>query len=483
MTRRPGDAGPHRGRPAQREGAGIRRATGGPGRADSGGQRRAEALTRVRALLLDLGTSPEEIDQAVADDVVDLLVVDRLLVPAERRLTQTEIAARTGFPAEQARRVWRALGFLDVDDDAAVFTELDVEAVELFQSMVSLGLVDLDGAVQTARVIGSSMARIAEAETMPGSTPILVPSGDSVVDADQFARNAGASLPAMARLLEYVWRRHLQVATRRAMLLRVRGAGKGVTPDLVVGFADMVGYTLLSQHLRYDELAAVVSRFEEVAHDTVTARGGRVVKMIGDEAMFVVEDPVSAADVGMALAEAYADDELLSDVRVAMAMGPVLAQDGDFYGPVVNLASRMVGIARPGTVLVSDELHDALEAVSDHPFELRALRPRTVKDIGRVQIWRLARTEEAAEEDRRFSPRWERVGDVVREREQRWGRGAAVVADAVRRPGRTPRAGAVEGGTPTAPRLRRSGAAGADGGDAERAKGEASDEGRHRPTE
>ncbi|MDA8276320.1 MAG: hypothetical protein M0029_13255 [Actinomycetota bacterium] len=433
---------------------GTEGADGGDGGPDSLEERRAQALARVRSLLLDLGTSPDEIDQAVADDVVDLLVVDRLLVPAERRLTQREIAARTGFPVEEARRVWRALGFLDVEDDAAVFTELDIEAVELFQSMVALGLVDADGAVQTARVIGSSMARIAEAETMPGSTPILVPSGDSVLDADQFARNAGASLPAMARLLEYVWRRHLQAATRRAMLLRARGAGERVSPDLVVGFADMVGYTLLSQHLRYEELAAVVSRFEEVAHDTVTACGGRVVKMIGDEAMFVVEDPVSAADVGLALAEVYADDELLSDVRVAMAIGPVLVQDGDFYGPVVNLASRMVGIARPGTVLVSDELHDALEAVPDHPFRLRALRPRMVKDIGRVQIWRVARTEAGAEMDRRFSPRWERVGDVLRERDPRRGRAAASLAEPARSAGRAPRdAGrAATTGTPRPPR-------------------------------
>ncbi len=452
----------------------------GPVAPDDVEARHAQALARVRSLLLDLGTSPDEIDSAVADDVVDLLVVDRLLVPAERRLSQREIAARTGFPVEQARRVWRALGFLDVDDDAAVFTELDVEAVELFQSMVALGLVDLDGAVQTARVIGSSMARIAEAETMPGSTPILVPSGDSVLDADQFARNAGASLPAMARLLEYVWRRHLQAATRRAMLLRARGAGERVSPDLVVGFADMVGYTLLSQHLRYDELAAVVARFEEVAHDTVTSCGGRVVKMIGDEAMFVVEDPVSAADVGLALAEAYADDELLSDVRVAMAIGPVLVQDGDFYGPVVNLASRMVGIARPGTVLVSDELHDALEAVPDHPFRLRPLRPRMVKDIGRVQIWRAARTEAGAEVDRRFSPRWERVGDVLRERDQRRGRAASPAAEAPRRAGRSSRPDG-RGQAAGASRTRSDGAR-ARGGDAVRTKGEGPRERRDRPT-
>ncbi len=205
---------------------------------------------RVRALLTDLGCTAQEIDRAVADDVVDLLVVDRMLLPTERRMTQAEVAETTDIPIETARRFWRALGFLDVGDDDPVFTDMDIEAVRLFQSMVAAGLVDTDTAVQMARVIGSSMARIAEAETGPGSTPMLASSGDSIIDADEFARQAGTSLPAMARLLEYVWRRHLQAATRRAMLHRARRAEEGISPVMAVGFADMVGFTMLSQHLR-----------------------------------------------------------------------------------------------------------------------------------------------------------------------------------------------------------------------------------------
>ena len=161
-------------------------------------ERRAQAQARVRSLLLDLGTSEEEIDRAIADDTVDLLMVDRMLVPAERRMTPVEVADRTGVPLDLARRIWRALGFLDVDDEDRVFTEMDIEALDLFQAMMAMGLVDTDSGLQMARVIGSSMARIAEAESSPGSTPILIPSGDSVVDADEFARMAGASLPAMA---------------------------------------------------------------------------------------------------------------------------------------------------------------------------------------------------------------------------------------------------------------------------------------------
>jgi adenylate cyclase len=395
------------------------------------GQARIRALARVRSLLVALDCTNEEIDQAVVDDDLDLLVVDRMLVPAGRRLTQAEVAELTGIPVEDARRFWRALGFLDVGDEERAFTDMDIEAVHLFQAMVAMGMADMDSAVQMARVIGSSMARIAEAESGPGATPILMSSGDSIIDADQFASQAADSIPAMGRLLEYVWRRHLQAATRRAMLHRARGVGEGISPVMAVGFADMVGFTLLSQHLGNEELAAVVARFEELAHDTVVALGGRVVKMIGDEVMFVVQTTGSAAEIGLSLAEAYADDELLSDVRVALAFGPVLVQDGDYYGPVVNLANRLVNVANPGTVLVSDEFRSMLADEGGSGYDTRALRTRNLKNIGRVQVWKLTRAGSEPGAERGRSLRWERLGEVLRELDDLRDRGERLVVDAV----------------------------------------------------
>lgn len=382
-------------------------------------------MSRVRAVLRDLGCTDTQIDRAVDDDVIDLLMVDRMLVPAGERLTQAEVSARTDIPIDLARRFWRALGFVDVDEDDAAFTEMDLEAVRLFQDMVAMGLVDLDSAVQMARVIGSSMARIAEAEAGPGTTPILLASGDSILDADEFARQADVSIPAMARLLEYVWRRHLQVATRRTMLHRSRDDA-GLRPVMAVGFADMVGFTMLSQHLGDEELSAVVGRFEELAHDTVVALGGRVVKMIGDEAMFIVPTAAAAADIGLSLAEAYADDDLLSDVRVALAMGPVLVHDGDYYGPVVNMASRLAGVANPGTVLVSDDFRTAMTEEGETAIDARPLRPRTLKDIGRVQVWKLVRAGSEPGTDPRRTMGWERLADVLRELDELRVRGERV---------------------------------------------------------
>jgi adenylate cyclase len=156
---------------------------------------------------------------------------------------------------------------------------------------------------------------------------------------------------------------------------------------LTVGFADMVGFTLLSQHLQEDELGAVVQRFEDISYDTVGMLGGRVVKMIGDEVMFVVDDATAAIRIGLALAEAYADDDLLSDVRVGLAMGPVLVREGDYFGATVNLASRIVNIANPGTVLVSESLHERLNAEAPGEFSSRPLGRQVLKGIGPVRLW------------------------------------------------------------------------------------------------
>ncbi|HEY7946450.1 MAG TPA: adenylate/guanylate cyclase domain-containing protein [Acidimicrobiales bacterium] len=432
------------------------------------------ALARVRAFLIEHRVSEEDIARAEAEDVLDLLVVDCLLVPSVRRYTESEVAEITGMPEEMARRFWRALGFADVTSDDSIFTDLDIDAIRILQTMVDMGAADVDTSLQLARVIGSSMARIADAEVAPSvrgmtGAPLSGP-GSSVEAADRFVELADHSLPAMARLLEFAWRRHVQAAVRRAMLLRTRHDPRAL-PDLCIGFADMVGFTMLSQQLSEEELAALVSRFEDVAHDTVTARSGRVVKMIGDEVMFVTDTATDAARIALALAEAYADDELLSDVRVALAVGPVLVQDGDFYGPVVNLASRAAGIAAPGSVLVSDEFHTALLRETEgraREFSFKALRPRLVKDLGRVQLWALHRPgSEPLTLDSRANRRWERLSEVLHELDDLRERGERLLSGAGR--SRSGHDGPAEhtDSEPAAEERERSALGQPDGGDAE----------------
>ncbi len=158
-------------------------------------------------------------------------------------------------------------------------------------------------------------------------------------------------------------------------------------PTLAVGFLDLVGYTALSQELEDDELGMLVSRFEALTHDTVAQLGGRVVKTIGDEVMFVSEFPEVAAAIALRLTERTGGDAVLPEARAGLAYGPTIAREGDYYGPVVNLAHRLVEVAYPGTVLASDELHDAVS--SDSRFRWGRSRDRKIRDIGRVATWPL----------------------------------------------------------------------------------------------
>ena len=398
------------------------------------------ALGRVRRRLVDAGASQGEIDRAIADDVLDLLAVDVLVVPSRRRYTPGEVSERSGLDLAVLKQLWRALGFLETPDEESALGDMDLEAARDLKRLLDLGVIGLDTALPLARVIGSSMARVAEAE-LTRSAAVLGGADNSVAAADAFSSVADEALPATGHLLEFVWRRHTQAVARRAIGLRAAARGRGSSPRLCVGFADMVGFTLMSQHLRDDELEAVVRRFEEISYDTVTALGGRVVKTIGDEVMFVVADPPAAAWIGVELAEAYGDDELLGDVRVGIAEGPVLVRDGDYFGPTVNLAARIAGIAEPGTVLVSDELHTRLEELGGPDLSGSPLRPRVLKDVGRVQLWTCRRASpegraptEGQHRDRNArGARMERLAAVLCDLGELRAVGERVVSEVVRR--------------------------------------------------
>ena len=341
----------------------------------------------ARAFLRARAVPDEDIAAAEASGTLHLLVLDRLLLPAEPQYTAAELAENAGMTIEQARRFWRALGFPDVPEDEVAFTDHDLNALTTVNGLIHFGVTDVDLAVQMTRVIGQSMARIAESSPDPVRT-----TEESARLAELYALTGGTTIDSNARLLDYVWRRHYQAATRRRT---VRSAGSD-GERLVVGFADLVGFTALSQQLSEAALANVVSRFEEMAYDVIAASGGRVVKMIGDEVMFVTPEPSAGAEIGLTISEQSAEDENLSEVRVGMACGQVLALEGDYYGPVVNLASRVVNIARPGSVLVSEEMREELYAHDG--FALKAVRPRYLKDIGRVPLWSLTRAEGAEPE-------------------------------------------------------------------------------------
>jgi adenylate cyclase len=343
----------------------------------------AAALARVRAFLQGRGVSAADLDDAERHGTLHLLVAEHVALGGAPRHTAEDVSRLTGVPLETLHRLWRAMGFPFVPYDVVAFTDGDLEATMVTAALLQDG-TDLEHLVQLTRVIGGSMAKVAEAEV--AATPVLRGDEGDAEAAAALLEGDGLAIAVMARQLEYVWRRQLQAAVRRAAHLRTVAPGSAAhgVEERTVGFADLVGFTAQSQQLSEDALAALVSRFEAVAHDLVVSHGGRVVKMIGDEVMFTVDEPGEAVALGLDLAAAYAQDDVLSDVRVGIATGPVLARDGDVYGATVNLAHRIVNVARPGSVVAADETYAALEG--DVRFAWRHLRGRFLKDIGRVPL-------------------------------------------------------------------------------------------------
>jgi adenylate cyclase len=299
--------------------------------------------------------------------------------------TPGEVARAAGVELEDARRLWQALGLAPVGNDERLFTRADVEILRTARKLIEQQDADPAVLVQLARVTGQSLARIADAQ-LTASLERLERLRAADVPTDvlfaALAERVEALAPSLEQFLGYVWRRHLLAALLRQA---VPEAGRVQT----VGFTDLVGFTSLSLALDTRELAAIVDRFEAIAYEQIPARGGRVVKTIGDEVMFAADDAAVAAEIALGLVEGHASEPGLPDSRAGLARGPVLAWEGDLFGPTVNLASRLVNLARPGTVLVADELGEQLR--DDPAFALSHLRSVRLQGIGRVRPWVLRR--------------------------------------------------------------------------------------------
>lgn len=156
-----------------------------------------------------------------------------------------------------------------------------------------------------------------------------------------------------------------------------------------VGFADIVDYTRRSRSLSRGEIGRMVDHFEGRSLEIISEHGGRIIKTIGDELLFVADDPGAIAGIGLELTEEADRDDRYPEIRVGLAWGPALARLGDVLGPVVNVASRLTSTARPGRVLVDRALAD--ELTPDDDFKLSRVRRTSVKGYRRLEPWALRR--------------------------------------------------------------------------------------------
>ncbi|MGH3342035.1 MAG: adenylate/guanylate cyclase domain-containing protein [Carbonactinosporaceae bacterium] len=313
------------------------------------------------------GLQPKDRDGAIEPGAA----LERLLLGGPRRYTRQEVCDLAGVPLDEARRFWRALGFADVGDDERAFTDQDLAALTRLRDLLASGTVDHGLALRITRAFGHTMSRLGEWQIGEFADRLDGESGY-----DELER----LLPELEPLLLHTWRRQLAAATDRALRW---GADEEAAAQLVVGFADLVGFTRLSRRLDAPELAELIETFESRAADVVAELGGRVVKTVGDEVLFVADTPSAGAEIALALAEAMAVEEVVPELRVGVAFGTVLHRLGDVFGSTVNLASRLTSLARPDTVLADRALAESL--AGDPAYDTRPIRRRPVRGLGIVE--------------------------------------------------------------------------------------------------
>jgi adenylate cyclase len=311
----------------------------------------AERLSLLH-LALERAATVDEIRAAIGAHRLHALAAERVMLDGTPRFTLEDAAREAGVTSTFAARIWRALGFADPDPPAAVCTDGEVRALRFYR-LIADALGD-EAAVAQARTTGSALSRCADSSIQMVRTGVEAPlrqrDASDVEIATQFVELAANLVPEIYPVYETVHRRHLVEAARRYSLWGSRPS-EASTTDAVVGFADLVGYSALNEELSTDELDSLVTGFEQRVLEALARPGARLVKVIGDEAMFVVGTAADAAAVARQLLDA--DD--LPAMRIGIAAGTVLARDGDLYGPVVNLAARLERLADPGEALVDGD--------------------------------------------------------------------------------------------------------------------------------
>lgn len=296
--------------------------------------------------------------------------------PGHDRRTREEAAAAAGIEPERVDRIWRAAGLPNADPGTPYFSDLDVEILRAFA--VGSELFGEEAVSRFTRVMGTSLASIAEAALTMSvanlSGPMALAGADEATVTLATAR-ARAALDLVPSVLEGLFPHHVEMAGRRFALSRPEGALR--TVKLAVAFLDLVGFTERSGSLTTDELATAVADFETLAGEVITAHDARLVKMIGDEVMYVATDPAAAAEIALALRDAVAGHPVLAGLRGGLVFGEVVAQDGDYYGREVNLAARVVAAAEPGEILATAAVADALAA--SHEITVRAQGERALR--------------------------------------------------------------------------------------------------------
>ena len=353
-------------------------------------------INRIRlAEALDgSGISLEHLGQAIASGDLSLRFLDDLwpepiaMIPGK---TMAELAREYGLPWDFVESSHVRLGLSRPSPEAPVREDEPM----IFQTGQIFRGAGLDEAAQTrfSRVMGENIRRLAEAQVHFFDRTVLGPmlaSGMSERQAWETASQMSPQLtPLFEQLLLWLYRRQQETYLLQDIVEHIEesmdrlglGRGRMASPP-AIAFLDLSGFTRLTEEQGDETAAALAGSLAELVQDAAHAHSGKPVKLLGDGVMFYFGDPGNAVRCALQMVD-EAPESGLPPAHVGVDAGPVVFQDGDYFGRTVNVAARIAGQAGPGQVLVSDAV---VAATPDDGVRFREVGPAELKGVARPVV-------------------------------------------------------------------------------------------------
>jgi adenylate cyclase len=329
----------------------------------------------LMAAFEEAGMSLEDVARGVSTG--ELSFPSGLFLPEPVELSETyeTLAARCGRSPELLRRLSGELGLPPAAGDR-IRTD-DAEMLALI--LARLDIADDDELSRFARLYGGSIQRLVasglqffDRAVRQRAATFELPNTDR--DAFVYGKAAGFT-ELVSRIVPWLQGRHREHAVLEYLVGVTEGymEERGITPRQpkqppAIAFLDLTGYTTLAEERGDQAAAELAADLASVVRGTAQNHGGRPVKWLGDGVMFHFADPGGAIVSGLELIE-QTERTLAVPARIGINAGAVVAQEGDYFGRTVNIASRIADYARPHEVLVSDDAKRSA-TVTDVEFEL-----------------------------------------------------------------------------------------------------------------
>ncbi|MBB2993537.1 adenylate cyclase [Mycolicibacterium iranicum] len=341
------------------------------------GSARTERADLIR-WLLERGVA---VDQLRNNPAPMLLASRRVIGDDGTYVSARQAAATAGVELELFERIQRAMGLPRVEDpDAEVFLRADAEAAKFTRDFLDAG-IDPDELVQITRLLGDGLSRAAEAMRYAALAAVMRPGATELEIAQASETLVGSLAPLLGPMIQEVLLMQLRHAIEtEAVNATERAEGQHLPGArlVTIGFADLVGFTRLGEALPPEELEQLSQRLADLTRELAVAPV-RFIKTIGDEVMLVSPEPAPLLDTILRLIEETEGDDDFPRLRAGIATGMAVSRAGDWFGSPVNLAARVTGAARPGTVLVAESAHEAIG--DDGRFTWSFAGPKRLKGI------------------------------------------------------------------------------------------------------